>query len=105
MKATGQFFARIVVGIGYLQLIFGTIGLIIWGNEESTTEGWFFDTTEKPNLPFALAALIPNLFVSSLFISFGAYIYMRLDQMPELTKKPGLAVGSAGLDVEGQRRI
>ena len=71
MKETGKFFAAVVVGLGCLQLIIGTIGLLVWGRE------WDSDY-ERPNLSTAMYALVPNLLVSSLLVAFGAYIYVRL---------------------------
>lgn len=79
----GNFFAKLVVGIGLLQLIAGTIGLLVWGMEETRVDGgWLFaDSYERPNLPFALAAIVSNVFVSSLCILLGVYIYERLSEM------------------------
>lgn len=72
-------------------------------NEEVEVEGWLFDYTEKPNLPFALAALVPNLFICSLFIAFGAYVFVQLDQMPNRTSRIEPAVESSGFEAEGQK--
>lgn len=84
MKDIGQFFGQVVVVVGFLQLTVGTIGLIVWSREEYVA-GLVF-----------LAALISNLLVSSLFISCGAYISLRLNQIPDSTKKSPLAVGVVG---------
>ena len=83
MRESGIFFSKVVVILGFVQLALGTIGLIIVGNQtvEDCYESWFGTTRcddTTPFLGYALAAIIPNLLISSLLIAFGCYINVKL---------------------------
>jgi hypothetical protein len=87
VQKQGVFFSQVVIVLGFVQLVAGSIALVVIGNQaEDCGSGYF--ACDKPLLPYALGALIPNLLISSLLISFGCYIHIRLREIGQSPSTP-----------------